>query len=129
MSPTRIVMVIDNVNMGKGHDGLTAIAKQFKLDPTKLKPGELLMFINRAKDKLKVYGPGHVIGYLRMPGKRKLTMEAIQYLPQAFNPDGSIDYDKALKQAVIKMLEKQKAVIGPLRAYRAGKAAGVTAST
>lgn len=117
-----VVMIFDNVHMGLGHDGLADIAKKHRKDPARLVPGELLMFINRAKDKMKVYGPNQVIAYLRMPHGRRIVLEAIQYIPQAFARSGKIDYDAALKRVLeAKMAAKtgERRTLSPLEVHRA----------
>jgi hypothetical protein len=127
---SRIVLYIDNVNMGLGHPGLTEMAKKFKVHPEKMGPHDLLMFINRAKDKLKVMGSqGKVIAYLRMPHRQRLRLEAIQYIPQVFSTTGKIDYDAALRESLVRSLGVVKeGKPTPLQVYRAQKAAGVTAT-
>lgn len=126
MSQARIALIIDNVNMGLGHDGLTAIARKLKVNPEKLEPGTVLVFINRAKDKVKLMGyRGIVLGYLRMPRGRRIMMEAIQYIPQAFSASGGINYDDACKQALTKILGVAQKRASPIEAYRTRKEFGL----
>jgi hypothetical protein len=125
----RIVRLIDNVNMGLGHPGLALLCKErFKLDLEKLQDSELVMFLNRARDKMKIIGSqGKVLGYLRMPRGERIMLEAIQYLPKTFGGSG-FSYDSALKEALEQRLAhiKQKA-LGPLEAFRTAKKSGVAA--
>lgn len=113
--------------MGLGHDGLTLIAKKFKVNPEKLGEGEIIMFLNRGRDKLKILGKqGKVIGYLKMPNKNRIMLDAIQYIPQCFGADGSLNYDAAIKKALDERLAKQRAKpTSPLVAFRAARKAGV----
>ncbi len=105
---TRILMIIDNVHMGLGHLGLSLIAKKMKIDAGQLGPGSTILFLNRAKDKLKMLGAnGQVIGYLKMPQGRKIMLESLQFIPQAFSRDGSIHYEKALTLALEKVLSRK----------------------
>jgi hypothetical protein len=136
MTP-KILRVIDNVPMGRGHEGLKLIAEQVKIDVTTLKPGELVLFLNRRKDKLKTLGApgkGKLLGpvsYIKTENGQLLTMDAIQHIVKSMNPDGTVDYDKALEAAVRHLLTrraKRVQVVSPLRAYRTGKEAGVTAA-
>jgi len=131
MSSSRIVLYIDNVNMGLGHPGLTELAKKWKVNVEKLGPHEMLLFINRAKDKLKVMGSeGKVLAYLRMPRGQRLRLEAIQYIPQVFSATGKIDYDAACKESLVRSLGATKeGKPTPLKIYQAAKSAGVLAST
>jgi hypothetical protein len=103
----RTVLLIDNVNMGKGHDSLTELARSFRVNPARLGAGEVLMFLNRKRDKLKVMGAeGKVIGYLRMPSGQKIDLNAIQYLPKTFNPELEINYEQALRESLITALAR-----------------------
>lgn len=127
MSRIRTVVFIDNVHMGLGHDGLTLVAKKFSVDPARLGDGEIVMFLNRGRDKLKIMGKqGKVIGYLKMPNKSRIMLDAIQYIPQCFGADGSLNYDAAIKKALEERLAKQRSKpTSPLQAFRAARQAGV----
>jgi hypothetical protein len=127
----RIVRCIDNVNMGLGHPGLSELARKFKLYPEKLAPQECIVFLNRAKDKLKVMGSeGRVIAYLRMPRGQRMRLESIQYIPQIFAATGKIDYDAACKESLIRSLGTGKeGKPTPSQIYQAARSAGVIAST
>lgn len=131
MSKARIRKVISPVHMGLGHDGLKALlAKSIEkgganLDVTELQPGELVMCINGAGDKLKVIGHGGlVIGYLKMPHKKRIMMEALQFIPATFGGQG-FDYDAACRKSLELRMGRNKPNSGPLNAARAAKAAGV----
>lgn len=127
----RIVRVIDNINMGLGHPGLTQVARKFKLHPEKLGPQECILFLNRAKDKLKVMGSeGRVIAYLRMPRGERLRLEALQYIPQVFAATGRIDYPAAMKESLIHSLGVSKeGKPTPSQSTQAARSAGIVASS
>ena len=103
----RIVSVIMNVNMGKSHDGLSELAKQFRVDPKKLEPGQYLVFINTAKNRIKVFTANSVIAYLRLERGQQLAMETIRLIPQAFRSTGTLDYDAALKEALLEIFRRR----------------------
>lgn len=130
MNRTKIVLLIDNVHMGLGHEGLAALARKFNKNPDTLQDGDLLMFLNRAKDKLKVMGPGaKVLGYLKMPKGRKIAMEAIQYIPQTFGASG-FNYEAALERHLEQKLARRGLErASPLAIYRATVGQGRTART
>lgn len=116
----KLLMVVDNVHMGLSHDGLTEVAKRFKIDPRKLQPGELLLFLNRSKDKIKVFGPNNVLAYYKTPKGSRLDLNAIQYIPKAFAASGKIDYDTALKKVLEEKLNHSPGKhLSPLEVHRA----------
>jgi hypothetical protein len=129
----KIKLLVQNVPMGRSFDGLAQIAKAMKCDPEKLSEHEVVMFLNTAKDKMKILGRTgsdksfvEVIGYIRAPRGLTLSLDAIQYLPQTFHDKGRFDYDAALKMALTKALvahRKKGERISPLEAYRASKVA------
>lgn len=106
----RIVIkgMIDNTHMGMGHVGLHAFClKNFEMDLTKLKPGEVVVFLNRTKDKMKLIGAsGKCLAYLRQPRGERIDLDAIQYLPQAFGGQG-FDYDAALRKSLLAKLSNK----------------------
>lgn len=100
----RILKLFLDVHMGLGHDGLALIARTAKVKLENLASEDLLMFLNRAGDKMKVLGAqGQVLGYLKMPKHRRIMKEALQYIPHTFGASG-FDYDKACKIALEKRL-------------------------
>lgn len=123
-----IIRLIDNVHMGLGHDGLAKLCKEkFKLHLDKIPDGQLVMFLNRGRDKLKIMGgQGKVLGYIRMPHEQKLMLDAVSYLPQTFG-SGGFSYDEALKKALSDRLARRATTlsVSPLVAYRAAASAGV----
>ena len=122
----RFALVLDNVNMGLGHDGLTALAMKLGIDPSKLQAAELILYINRAKDKIKILGKeGKVLGYLRFPKGKRISTEAIQFIPQTFSDSGEINYDAALKEALGKILGGESKTASPLQIYRRMKSSGL----
>lgn len=93
-----------DTHMGLSHPGLIEIAKKAKINVDKLGTDELLMFINRRCNKVKILGAqGKVIGYLRTPDEKPLMLEALQYLPQTFGAAGW-DYSDACRIALAKKL-------------------------
>lgn len=113
-----------NVNMAQGHDGLASLAKKYEIDVKKLSPGEYVVFINSARDRVKVYAASNVIAYQRLPHGR-LDLRAIAEIPRVFKASGKISYDDALKEFLVKALAKRAKGHSPLQAYAAMKQAGV----
>lgn len=122
----RALQVFLNADMRNGHNGLAALAKKYDMNVSKLTPGEYIIFINGAKDKIKLYAASNVVAYLKLPTGRVLDLNAIRFIPQAFQASGKIDYDSALRTAVEEQLKKPvRDRAGPLQAYRSAKSAGV----
>jgi hypothetical protein len=95
-----------NVDLRNGHDGLAEIAKQNDIKATEIESGSYIVFINTQRTKLKMFAAGNVIAYLKMPQGDKINMNVIRELPTVFNGK-SINYDKALKSAVEKAMNRK----------------------
>ena len=107
MTQAKIFKLFLDVHMGASHDGLTRLAEKAKLDVTTLQDGDMLMFLNRKCDKLKVLGArGKVIGYLRMEKGQRIMRESIQFLPRTFGA-GGFDYNRAVSMALDQQLSKR----------------------
>ena len=96
----RITHVFKSADLRCGHVGLTAIAKK-KANP---KPGEHVVFINNAEDKMKVLSSNGVLSYIKSPSG-KLALETINHIPAAFKATGGFNYSDALKKVITKKLE------------------------
>jgi hypothetical protein len=107
----KILQCFLNVNMQNGHDGLADICKTNGIKVKEIEPGSYVVFINTARDKLKLYAAGQVLAYLRLEKGQKLNMQVIKELPRVF--DGrQINYDLALKKVIEDMMaKKQKTVV------------------
>lgn len=103
----RVVRVFPEVYMYYGHDGLVAIAKEAGIDLQQLKPGELVVFINTTRDKIKLYGANNVIGYYRNKPGHPIDLRTIPLICKSFGSSGRIDYEANLKEAIIKALERK----------------------
>lgn len=104
MNRPRILKVFLDVNMGKGHDALMELARKNKIKTQDLNDQDMLMFLNRKGDKMKVLGSqGNVVGYLKMPKSRLIMTEALQYIPHTFGASG-FDYEAACGMALKKRL-------------------------
>lgn len=100
----QIARVFINVSMANGHKGLAEIAKAHKIRIEKLEPGQFVLFINRARTKLKALASNDVLSYVNKD--ERLTLEAIQYIPAAFGLKGRFSYDEALRMAIEESMAK-----------------------
>lgn len=93
-----------NADMRNQHDGMKALAKSEKIDIEKLEVGEIVLFINSEKNRIKLFGAKNVLAYLKLD-RGKIDMRTIALIPKAFSGSGKIDYDKALKEVLTKELK------------------------
>lgn len=98
----RIVCALSNVHMNLSHDGLRELVwKAARVNTMELGDGELVLFLNRKRDKMKVIGSqAQVLAYVKLNDGRRLPLEAIQYIPQTFAMTGKIDLDHAIATSV-----------------------------
>lgn len=102
------VSVLLNVSMVGGHDALVRVAKSQGMNLEKLDTGCAVVFINRKREKMKVYSYNGVLSYMRSPEGRPFDLMAIDEFPKAFDANGRMDYPAALKLRIEKALQKQK---------------------
>lgn len=101
----KCVNVFLDVDMRSGHQGLTIYAKKKGVDLRAMNNGHAVVFINRARNKMKCYSYNGVLSYYRSDDvKRPIDLTTIEMFPRAFSPDGSMDYNKALKASLEKQL-------------------------
>ena len=103
-----VKFVITNTHMGLGHEGLSDIIREHKkknhlFAKVMKQEGGLILFLNNSMTAAKLYSEdGAVLGYLRMPGGRRLTAEAIDQIPRTFG--GSVGYSSAVVSALKQFL-------------------------
>lgn len=92
----KIKRVIGNVHMGQNHVGLKTQALEVGEDPATLSQGEMLVFLNGKRTKMKILdSSGNVLGYYSHPTGR-IPLEAIHFIPKAFGAKG-FDMPRAIK--------------------------------
>lgn len=108
MSQPRLVAAISNISMNLSHDGLSAVADKHGIKMDKLEDHELVLFINRARDKLKLLGAkGVVLGYVRTRKGQTLPLGAVQFIPETFSGRGNINIDGAISKYLTQHLAKR----------------------
>lgn len=100
----KVIRYFPNADLRCGHDGLRALAREHKVDPWALNPGEFLVFANKSQTKLKIYGPGNLIAYLKAPDNRRLDLHVVRLIPKFFK-GGTFQYDDALKDTFMKRMK------------------------
>lgn len=102
MTSGQILYWMPNCDLRQRHVGLAATAKkEFKVDVNKLKPGELIMFINSRWTQFMVYCSNGILLHYRSPEGKHLNVKALQLVPK-FMKNQRIDYGSALREAIEK---------------------------
>jgi hypothetical protein len=105
----KTIRVFLGADMRSSHNGLYKMIKSEGIDVSKMKIGEAILFINRAKDRLKSLSSNGVLSYVNTePLKRKIDLDVIEEIPRAMGIDGSMDYPKAMRLMLQKKLESKK---------------------
>lgn len=91
----KIIHVFTNADLRCGHDGLRRLAKS----KANLKKGEHAVFINSARDKMKILSHGDLLSYKRSV-RGKLDLETVRHIPDAFGVQGGFSYRKALEKVL-----------------------------
>lgn len=101
----RIVRVVFNADLRSGHDGLTNMAKNFKINTSTLGVGEFVVFINRKKCALKMFASGNTVAHFKMPGQQQMNLKVIGLIPRFFN-GRELQYDDALAEVIRKEIRQ-----------------------
>lgn len=110
MSP-RVGYVITDISMSLSFDGLNNVIREFKKKNQLFrqmleKDPALILFVNSARTKAKLFSEeGTVIGYLSLGG-RKLSAKSIDQIPETFG--GSLEYSKATKRALTELFKEEE---------------------
>lgn len=91
----KIVRVFFESDMRCSHNGLKLICSSHEFSPSE---NELVVFINRKQTMFKLLAGPDTVGFYKSPSGR-VTMEAIQYLPQVFNGN-KLDFNSAIKRVL-----------------------------
>lgn len=102
-----IVQVFQNADMRNGHDGLRIAAASAGIDTDTLTPGTYVVFINSKRTMVKLYAANNVIAFYRARAKEALDIRTIPMIVKSFKGSGRIEYDEALKQAVVEALRRR----------------------
>jgi hypothetical protein len=108
----RLLHFIRETHMGLQHEGLVEHMKDRGVDFRKLKPGDMVAFLNRRENMLRVlvalaekdsFG---VVATYRSPHGR-VPFEAIKYIPEAFG-GGAFNMNAAIKKGLVELLGKKR---------------------
>ena len=96
----RIVRIFLDVDFRNQHDGLAKLARENNVSVGSLKDGEHIIFINTARNKIKMYSNRDVLSYMRLPSGRKVDLEALVEMTKCFKGDIKVSYKTALTKKV-----------------------------
>lgn len=103
----KILRVFLDTDMRKQHDGLFQVAADHKVNVKNLDPGEHVIFINSALNKIKIYSARGLLSYYRKD-KGKIDLNLIEHIPESFNSFGVVEWKKAERTALEAKLGKSK---------------------
>jgi hypothetical protein len=103
MSAPKIIRVFQDVNMQNGHLGLNRLARKHNVAVDTKDRGEFIIFINKKQTMVKAMHAGGLLLFYKSPSGR-ITMGAIQNIPQAFNSDEHFWMEKAIQTALERKL-------------------------
>lgn len=106
----KTVHVFTAVDMRCGHDGLVEYAKSHKVNLREMEVGTACVFISRNRLRIKVFSFNGVLSYLKAQDYRPFDLNAIDEFPRAFEKDGTMNYTKALKARLQKVMSKRGAL-------------------
>lgn len=112
----KAVHVFLAVDMRCGHDGLYLLAKSHGVDISKLGTENACVFISRDRLKMKTFSWNGVVCSIKSKdNKRPYDISALDEIAKAFDKNGAIDYPKALRARLEKvMASKGRLVEGEL---------------
>ena len=101
----KVVHCFTAVDMRMGHTGLEAYAKTRKVHLNAMDEETACIFISRNRCRMKAYSYNGVVSYMRAPSEsRPFDLNAIDEFPRAFDKNGKMDYSRALKMSLEKMM-------------------------
>jgi hypothetical protein len=96
----QIVQVVLNSDLRSGHLGLTKAAKGLGISTEKLEPGQYVVFVNTAQNRVKLYTSNQIIAYWKVEKGRRVDLNTLRLIPYAFRSKGSLQYDGLLRETL-----------------------------
>jgi len=96
----QIVQMFFNVNAAKAHKGLHLLAAEYDINLDNLEPGQYVCFLNRKRNKVKMFSAGNLFAYLSLPDSATVTMETIAQIPQMFLSRAELNFAPTLEAAL-----------------------------
>ena len=99
----KVVRVFFDADMRGQHKALSEMATKARVKTDNLANGQYVVFVNRAKDRIKIFASNNIIAYYKSPSGR-IDMNTIALIPMAFEGPRGLNYDKALANTLEKRL-------------------------
>lgn len=103
----KVVHIFKDTPMSYQHTGLAELAINRGVKLEKLSPGEHVVFLNVARDKVKIYTSGGLLSYYKSPSG-KLNLHVLSETPKFFSLDTGMDWKAADEAALNKLLAIKK---------------------
>jgi hypothetical protein len=109
----KLLIVVPDADMRSRHTGLWEQAKKHGIKQEELKKGDIVAFLNSAKDRiatLAVTGEKDslgVVSYYVSPHGR-VEPYAIQYIPECMGASGGLDMTKATRKALEELIPQKR---------------------
>jgi len=111
---TKLLHVFFDTDMRGRHEALDARAlEDRKFDVKKLKPGDVLCFINTKQDRLMLLSGVNeqdtfgILGYYRSPHGR-IDLKCIGYIQESFGGSAEVTMQEALRKRLDKHISRSK---------------------
>lgn len=99
---SKVVRCFLDTNMCYQHDSLNKIARKGGMTLSSLEPGEYVVFINKALNKIKLFANNNVFAYCRLDKGRRIDLKVISEIPSVFESTKTLNYDQALEAMLTK---------------------------
>lgn len=106
----RVVRIFFNADFRCQHDGLYKVAKAKKVDIFNLREHEAVVFINNARNKVKMFTSSGVLAYLRLEGSNKVDAATIAEIPRAFSGNIKVAYNRALQKTLKERMPARRTI-------------------
>lgn len=107
MSGGKIIQIFQDADLRCSHEGLALIADKEKVNIKELKEGEYVVFFNTKRTMLKVAAAHNTIAHTKTEMGRFFDVSCIVNVVRAFHNTGKLDYSKALKEHLEKLLARK----------------------
>lgn len=103
----RLLRVFFDVDLRCSHHGLKDFAKQKSFDVSKIKQGDMVVFLNRRMTMLKAFASGDE-AIFHLAKEKRIEPETIKHLPRYFDGNIELTYKRALATAIDEHMKRRR---------------------